>query len=122
MSPFSWNLPHKENEYYTNDDKKVIIPWAKTAAKNLMTASIKITAHFAGNHLINWGLAWLDTPIQPNFRLVASASTSSCVRSTTSSTPTSQSAGPGEQFLQQCSVTTPHSWKYQGWDTFTSTS
>ena len=32
MSPFSWNLPRKENEYYTYDDKKVIIPWAKTAA------------------------------------------------------------------------------------------
>ena len=65
MSPFTWNIGHSDEYFFTHDDKRVNIPFAKTMAKHLMKASQQISGHFAGNPIINWGLGWLDCPILP---------------------------------------------------------
>jgi hypothetical protein len=69
MSPFTWNLTHKEETFTTHDNTRITIPWAKTAARNLMKASEIITQHAAGNPVINWGLGWMDCPVMPKLQV-----------------------------------------------------
>lgn len=68
MSPFSWQIGYREEINY-DGGRKTTIPWEHTMARNLIKATQMITAHIAGNPVINLALGWIDMPILPKFQV-----------------------------------------------------